>query len=311
MRGARGGVALALLLAATVTGAATGRLVVRVVDESGAPATDARVTVTERATNRALDGATDRRGKAAFLGLAGGEVVVRVEREGSQIVERNARIDVGAIAEVEVRLAPLQRRLSTEELTPEQRATRQAVELFNTAVGQFRAGDDAAASRGVGEALRLDPAFVEAHLLQARLLSKRGDHAAAADSYLCAFEHDPQRADLLPGLIGELRRSGRAVEAAGYTAKLEALSPDTPQGLYDLALVKLDAGDDAAGLELLERVIERAPEHAAAYYQRGLIRLRAGTTPGAIEDMRRYLQLAPDGAFTPEAQAVVRALAGP
>ncbi len=304
------GVRCAVLAAASLAAAAsTGRLDVCVQDDEGQPAPAVAVTVTETATRRSMRLLTDDGGKARFLAVSGGEVVVRIDKEGFQILEKNAAILVGETEHLEATLVPLRRVLTEAEMTPEQRDAKRAAELYNAGVKQFEAGDYAAATAGVDEALALDPKLSEALLLKARLLSKAGGHAGAADRYIRAIELNPEWNKYLPNLIGELQLSGRNDEAAIYIARLEGRAAETPQELYDLALVKINAGDDATGLALIEKILASAPAHADAYFQRGLIRLRAGATIGTLEDMRRYIELAPAGRHAEDARGFVAALA--
>jgi tetratricopeptide (TPR) repeat protein len=142
------------------------------------------------------------------------------------------------------------------------------------------------------------------------LLSRAGDHGAAAEAYARAIDLDP---GLVlrhgPGLVAELRRAGRVEEAVDWTDRVASAPTATCADLYGLALVALDAGDDVVALGLLERVLAAQPEHADAHFQRGLIRLRAGATVEAVEDLRRCLDLAPGGPHAAEARALVVALA--
>lgn len=293
-----------VLLASTLL-AATGRLKVEATDEAGEALPEVKVTVTVAATNRVFTLMTDLRGRGVFQGIPGGEVIVRFEREDFQIYETNALVQAGTMPRIRAEL-PRLRRVGRE--SEEEQAAREAVELYNRAVARYEAEDLEGASAELGRALERDPTLVAAHVLRARIADDRGDHPAAADAYLRAWELEGSPS-ILPQLIQALHLAGRENEAAELRERLDrSASAADPRELYDLAIVKINHGDDAAAGEILDRLLAAAPDFAPAVYQRGVIHLQAGDLDRAREDFERYLELAPEGEFAADARAMLEAI---
>ena len=300
------GLLCGVLLASTLL-AATGRLRVEATDEAGEALPEVKVTVTVAATNRIFTLVTDPRGRGTFQGIPGGEVIVRFEREGFQIYETNALIQAGTTPEVRAEL-PRLRRVAREG--EKEKAAREAVELYNRAVAKYEAEDPDGASAALERALERDPTLAPAHVLRARIAGDRGDHATAADAYLRAWELEGSPS-VLPRLIQALDRAGREDEAAALSQRLDrGASTASPRELYDLAIVEINRGDDAAAGEILDRLLAAAPDFSPAVYQRGVIRLQSGDLDRAREDFERYLELEPEGELAADARAMLEAIGG-
>jgi tetratricopeptide (TPR) repeat protein len=303
-------VGAALLSVVPAPAASYGKLRVLVLDERGQPLDAVRITVTVTKTRMAREGLVDADGEAVFPALPGGEVVVRLEKPGYQILEKNAMVQVGATATLEARLSPLVRARSDEELDEKQRRAKEAALAYNRGVKLFEEAAFDKAESEVRSALEQDPSLAAAHVLLARLAARKGDHAAAAESYERAIDLDPRMESHLAELVTELQLCGREEEAQRYEERLRSRAGPTsdPSELYDLAVVQINRGDDEAAADYLERALAIAPDHAPAVYQRGLLRLRAGRTGEALADLKRYLELEPDGEFAEDAQRLVAAL---
>jgi Tfp pilus assembly protein PilF len=80
--------------------------------------------------------------------------------------------------------------------------------------------------------------------------------------------------------------------AAGMGAPLGQADPPLAQ-LFDQALTASRQGDFAAALPLWDRVLERAPQDAAAWSNHGNVQLALGEPEAAIADQERAMQLDP------------------
>lgn len=292
---------------ATSSLATTGRLQVKVKDENGDPLPKTRVTVTISATNRAYDLDTNKRGAGIFQGLPSGEVIVRFERDGYQIYETNALIEAGAMPVVE---AELLLRAVAPQRSAEEQAAQDAIEHYNRAVGLYKGSDRDGAEAAVRKALELDPGLAPAHVLAARLAADGGDLSTAADAYVQAWKiaRDPA---VLPQLIQALELAGRSEEAASYARSAQTnLAATSPEALYDMAVVRINQGDETGAGEILDQLLGKSPDFAPAVYQRGLIRLQSGQTEDALSDFQHYVAIAPDGEFAADARSFVEALGG-
>jgi len=303
---------LAPLLVALALAASTGRVRLTVTDENGDPMVGASVKAIASATNHVQEATTDKKGKAIFIALEGGEIIFRVEYKGYQTLEKNFRVRAGTDVKLPLQLAPLVRVLTEEELNPDQRLAKASADGYNEAVALFKAGKHDEARAEIDQVLTDDPAFAPGFILQARLLTEAGSHSEAADAYLRAIELDPTLDSYMANLVGELLKADRHEEAKKYAELLDqrAAKNTNPDELFNSAVIKINQGDDPAALKYLEQVLAISADYAEAVYERGLIRLRMGQTAEAVEDMRRYLELAPEGANAGSAQGLIAAMGG-
>ena len=75
-----------------------------------------------------------------------------------------------------------------------------------------------------------------------------------------------------------------------------AAEGDSLPQLFDRALALSRAGDPQQALPVWNRVLDMAPNDAAAWSNRGNVRLMLGDPEGAIADQTRSMELAPDDA---------------
>lgn len=83
-----------------------------------------------------------------------------------------------------------------------------------------------------------------------------------------------------------------------------------PGGPAEEARVRLEQGDVAGALRILESAMERTPDRAALYRVLGDAHLRAGNRIGAIAAYRRFLALEPEGEAAERVRTRLRRLGG-
>jgi tetratricopeptide (TPR) repeat protein len=83
-----------------------------------------------------------------------------------------------------------------------------------------------------------------------------------------------------------------------------------PGGPAEEARVRLEQGDVAGALRILEAAIERTPNRAALHLVLGDAYLRAGNRIAAIAAYRRFLALEPEGRDAERVRARLRPLGG-
>lgn len=302
----------AVLAAATLAtfAASVGRLRLLVLDEDGKPLSGVAVRATFTGTGQSRGGETDADGRATLTGLPGGENIARFEKSGYQILEKNLRILVGGTEEMEVALKRLAAPVAPEQMSPEQQRQHAGIAALNDAAKRFEAGDLDGAQASLRTALDNDGALAPAHVLQARIASRRGDSGQAADSLIRALQIDPSQSALIPGLVVELQRAGRTAEAAEYEKKLGPTGSESPTHLYNMAIVKINAGDDDAADKLLRSALDLDPRHAPSVYQAGMIAMRRGDIPRTKQCLALYLEIDPQGEFSADAREILKAFGG-
>ena len=106
----------------------------------------------------------------------------------------------------------------------------------------------------------------------------------------------PSLASLLSWLLASLLALALLLPAAPAAVAASAAArpePPLPQ-LFERALVASRGGDFAAALPLWNRVLELAPQDAAAWSNRGNVQLALGDPEAAIADQGRAMQLDPE-----------------
>jgi len=142
---------------------------------------------------------------------------------------------------------------------------------------------------------RNSPNSWQVHKVQAELYADEGRHADAAKEYDAAIRQEQRNPDLYEGL-GDAYRSMNELEQAqkAYAKELE-LSPQNPIAMYNLGSTKIDRGDDAAGVPLLQAMLERYGGAAVAEYYLGRGLAAQGKSAEAIVHLERSSKADPQG----------------
>ncbi|HSV84724.1 MAG TPA: tetratricopeptide repeat protein [Ramlibacter sp.] len=112
----------------------------------------------------------------------------------------------------------------------------------------------------------------------ARIAKAHGDYAASVRAsqpaqairhYRAAIVADPRHAVAHADLGALLKDQGRAGEAAPLLERALQLDPGRPEPAYNLAMLRMDAGDWNAAGGLLDQYLAGSPKDADAHYWRG------------------------------------------
>jgi tetratricopeptide (TPR) repeat protein len=161
----------------------------------------------------------------------------------------------------------------------------------------YRRYDFAAARAHLGRCLARRPDDDRALFLAAQA-ARRADACADAEQALMAFERKfgPTAASRLEWALLGAQQGDFADEEGHLLSDIDHDQPDAPEALEALA-----KGYDAAyrwpdALALLDRLLDRVPDHVPALLVRGTIRDRLRQADGAEADLRRAAELAPENA---------------
>jgi tetratricopeptide (TPR) repeat protein len=141
--------------------------------------------------------------------------------------------------------------------------------------------------------LELRPGNVRALLGRARVKERLFDFAAAVQDYREALRHQPDHDEARARLAATLLISDRPEEALAEYEHLRRRAGDTPEVLLGLARCRRQQGKLEEALGLLDRLLGRAPDDAAALAERGKVALELGRPGQAEPDLRRAVRLAP------------------
>ncbi len=286
-----------------------GRVQGTVLDPDGDPVEGAKVTLS---TGRGEESGppamlTNKKGKWAYLGLAGGNWLVKIEMEGYLISEGQFPLNqFQANPPITVNLKPI-----PEEVIREAAGARvmEELELGNSLLAE---GKTAEARAAYEKALvDLEPENQPGVLMGiARSYYQQDNQKETEATLLRALEVDPEYVDALKLLSSLLVGAGREQEAKVYMDRL-------PEGEVLFADAYLNVGIDYynnreldEALAEFDRVVKNFPDNPDAYYYRGLVLLNKTENERAASDFRKLLELRPDGPRAAEAAEFLKYLDG-
>ena len=163
--------------------------------------------------------------------------------------------------------------------------------LLGTAQGM--SGNYEAAEQALRKTLELQPGHVQAQISLARVLSHRGQAAAAINhlTELLATHPGNRRAQVT--LIETLLHVGRTEEAATQCSQLLAETPADPGLLALLGRAKIELGDHEAARELFEQLLGMNSSNPVAVLGLGHCDRLAGRNRAALAQYEKACELAP------------------
>ncbi len=264
-----------------------------------------------------LDGAgpeaevqTNRKGRWARAGLAGGSWEVLVSKPGFVPSQHTVRLNEYATAAerpfVQTALEPADAAATDgsaaalDEGTAAQ-AARDSLERGNDLVRQ---GDYEGAIALFREALPSlgdgGKAAVLVAVAQAQVQLERDDEALA--SLERALGYAPSNVDALQLISRRLAALGRNDEAQRYLERLPEDLRRDPEILLREGVELYNQNDLEGARAKFDLVVQLEPEWADAHYFRGLALMASGENEAALADFRRLLELEPEGERAEEAR---------
>lgn len=165
--------------------------------------------------------------------------------------------------------------------------------LFNLGYARFLAGDHAGAAAFLKKGLERSPSDGEALYVLSKALAAAGDQVGAAEASDRAKKLLPEFARWEAGRMPELARMKSDFNRANYYRHRRRRWPDAQtsggEQLIEAARAAFLAGRDAEALELLERLLEAAPQTAEAHLLIGQIHERRGDVARAEQALKAAL----------------------
>lgn len=135
------------------------------------------------------------------------------------------------------------------------------------------------------------PLLIKLHAAQ-RAGGKTADAAKVAADWLRAQPKDLQVRNYLAELA---LAEGRLEEADKHYREMDAIRPDNPIVINNLAWIAGQRGD-ARAIALAERALALAPQNPAVLDTLGVLQLAGGQTEKGLENLRKAVDIAPDRA---------------
>jgi len=159
-------------------------------------------------------------------------------------------------------------------------------------------------------ALRLNPAYPEAHVNLATILRRTGAMGESEHQYQEAIQLQPINPSAHSGYGALLLQEGRAGEAANQFGQVVKLQPDDAEAHYNLGRVLTAIGRFDQGVAELNEAIRLRPDYAEAYHSLALALAGRGRLGDAIVDLQEEARLKPDDAVVHNTLAMLLASVG-
>jgi tetratricopeptide (TPR) repeat protein len=285
---------LILAAPALVLAQAHGRVKGTVQDSKGNPITSAKLTVTcpdIAMFHRELK--VDERGSFSLAVVdATRQYLFLVEAPGFQSVSRFEKPLIGGqTLEVEFVLA------STEEVmaaAEHEALDAPGVKELREARDLVAAGKTEEARAKLAESLAAKADLYLTYLELGNLDFQEGKFAAALANAEKCLELQQLVVPCLGLAANSAQKLGDKTKHVKYMELYTFANPDDPNVLFNEAVEKLNARDDAGARPILEQVVQMDPEHVEGLYQLGMVYLRMGESARAKEMLERFLKAAPD-----------------
>jgi tetratricopeptide (TPR) repeat protein len=184
-----------------------------------------------------------------------------------------------------------------------------AIPVFNEGVAALETGDKAAALEKFRQASEIDPDFADAARATAAVAMELEDFATAADAGENLVRLQPDNLDAISTAYFAELMLGDVERLIPAARRLADANPEVVSNeMVQHATVLFDNNEFAGSRSMLEIVIEKAPETAAAYLQLGLVCNMAGDPVCAKDALKSYLELAPDGPDAATARSLLEYL---
>jgi tetratricopeptide (TPR) repeat protein len=160
------------------------------------------------------------------------------------------------------------------------------------------------------EALRLNPAYAEAHNNLGGVLQRRGDYEAALREHTEAFRLSPDLVEAIYNVALCEQTLGRTDQAIGHYADAVRLAPDYALAHYSFATALHASGRFAEAVREYRATLSTAPDSADAHCGLGISLAAGGSLNDAGTELRDCVRRAPGSAMGHDALASVLAASG-
>lgn len=178
------------------------------------------------------------------------------------------------------------------------------------AVTCHQVGRYSLALRYIGQALRLDPDFAEAHNNRGIVLLAQGDLDEAVASLRRALSLKPDVATTHNNLGNAFRGLRRLDDAVISLLQALRLQPDLAEAHNNLGIALLEQGQLDSAVDSFQKALVSKPDYPEAYFNLAVALQARGDLEATIVSLQRALELKPDFAAAYNSLGVALKCAG-
>jgi len=305
--------AVALAVALPATAQSTGIVKGVVLDATGQPVENAKVTILSTGSNRSFDVKTNKKGEFVQIGLPPGQYNVSAEKDKQASNTQPVSVRVSAPAEARLVLGAGGGGAASKEAAAKNAELKKT---FEEGVVASRAGNHDEAIAKFEQAATLNANCYDCHYNIAFSYSQKKEYEKAEAEYKKAIELKADYVEAYNGLANIYNAQRKFDEAAAASAKATELAGSAPGALaggnadamFNQGVILWNAGKIADAKKQFEAAIAAKPDHAEAHYQLGMALVNEGNLQGAAAEFEKYLQLAPSGPNAATAKSLLAQL---
>jgi tetratricopeptide (TPR) repeat protein len=279
-------------------------------NEKGEPIVGATIRMRWKGKAEGPDLTTDKKGKWAVLGLAGGSWNIDFEAPGYVTKQISAELkEAERNPPIDVQLQPAQKTAAREEITlGGTKISKEAADAIEKGNAALSAKNFAEARTEYLKALAEAPDNAPLLMRTGAAYYGEGNTEEAVKYAKKVVEKDPQDAAAWR-MIAEIELSRGNLEAG--TAAMDKVPPEKmkdAQPYLNMGILLYNKKKPSESEAALSKAIAIQPDLADAYYMRGLARLQLHKKAEAKADLQKYLELAPNGADAKDVREILKTL---
>jgi len=278
-----------------------GRLAGKVLDEEGNPVPGAQVKLElagRGGPEEPLE--TDKKGKWAIFGLAGGRWNIDIVAEG--YVPRRL---VATISQTS-RLPPMKIQMEKAQPVGPPPEVLEAIEKGDTA---YKEGRYAEARVEYERLLELRPDLGSTlHLQIARCYKGEGNVEKELEFLDSVLAEDPDNADVRTLMAMEAIEGGMLERGLELLAQIDATTVTDPDIYYNIGVSFLNKSRPEEAVTYFTKAVDLAPDYVDGYFQRALTQFGAQKYEECRVDFEKVLELSPEGPKAETAKKVLEQL---
>lgn len=275
-------------------------------DEKGTPIVGAKVDLKMKGQSSGTSTKTDKKGRWAVMGLAGGDWDLDINADGYIPKQLGgvhlSEISSNRLAPINVQLQPVPKAVPQESTAVrEPGVPKEAIEAVRQGDEMLMAGKYAEAAAEYEKALPSLPKHVPLLMQMARAYHGSTNEAKSTEMLKRVLEKEPDNVAALLLLGNSALERGDLEAGKAYLDKVPASAVTDPVAYTNIGILYMNRNKPAEAEDYFTRAIQLDPGYAHGYYYRGLARYQAKKSQESKADFTHFLEASPDA---PEAKEV-------